>query len=246
MAENNLQSLTINDLRCIIRRWGVKNADDLVKSEIIELIEEIVEERKSDHRDNNNEIMKLKGKKYDILEFFYHEQAVKTSCTVPDIYMENSIHLLLRDPFWVFAYWNVNPLEMENLAGSCPEHELILRVYELEENSSPLSSAVSFFDIPVKKSDRSWYINLSVLDTWYKAALIAVTPEKMTKLCVSNSVFSPGGYWAHHVKELNADKRSLELFFAGTTDHTGHTEDSTVVRKILDELEQEWKGRDHE
>ncbi|MCF7945682.1 MAG: DUF4912 domain-containing protein [Spirochaetia bacterium] len=242
MSEKKLYSLPLEDLRCIVRRWGVKDADSLKRNDIIDLIEEIVEERKSDHRINNNEIMKLKGKKYDILEYFYSENESGELFEIPETYIETSVHLMLRDPFWAYAYWNLNPLDIDQISENHPSFELKLRVFEIDDENTPVNKVKTYFDIPIKAADKSWYINLSKLDTWYAAAVIAVDEGWCSRLCLSNRIFSPGGYWVHHIDELYNDKRALELFHAGSSDNSGHKVDSSVVSVILDELEKEWKG----
>ena len=47
------------------------------------------------------------------------------------------------------------------------------------------------FDIPVKLSDRKWYINLPTTGVGYSLDLIARNGQTDTVLCTSNSVISP-------------------------------------------------------
>jgi hypothetical protein len=83
---------------------------------------------------------------------------------LPPGYGDNRIVLMVRDPYWLHAYWEVNEKRSseikkeigENAFSSAKEH---LRVYDTENWNS--------FDIEVTGGARSWYLKVPVPNRTY-------------------------------------------------------------------------------
>ncbi len=236
--DNKLYGMTVKRLHCIADRLGIKDCETLKRNELVEAIEEALEEIGDERLQRNNEIMRLKGKLYDILDHICPPDDGTCSWVIPEAYHDTSIHLLLRDPFWAFAYWDVNQKELEIVREVHPDLQLKLRAYEFSQPRLPLSQCREYFDISVREHDNSWYINLNHTGCWYTVSLLAEEGEWQEILCSSNQVYSPLGYWTERVEELKRDKRHLELFKLGTSDANGHEVDSILVRSVLSQLEQ--------
>ncbi|HZR45277.1 MAG TPA: DUF4912 domain-containing protein [Candidatus Manganitrophaceae bacterium] len=84
---------------------------------------------------------------------------------IPREYRENRIVLLVRDPEWVYAYWEVTPDAMgeanRRLADS--EARLTLRVYDITE----MKDLTYFWDIEVYQRIGNWYIDVGRPDRTY-------------------------------------------------------------------------------
>ncbi len=236
MADQHLENMSLERLRCIGRRLGIKDDEILDRQELIDAIEEILEERTSDRLRQNNEVMNLKGKKYDLIDDVCSEADGEPFFEIPEGYCETSVHMLLRDPHWAFVYWNLNSKDMETMKEQRGEFELTLRIHEFSHPRLPVTKCRNYFDIPVREEDSSWYVNLLKLGRWYVASLLAGNAEWSEVLASSNEIFSPEGYWVERVEELKADERELMLFHAAVTDYSGHEVDSVLVKSMLDTL----------
>ncbi|MBM3271250.1 MAG: DUF4912 domain-containing protein, partial [Candidatus Sericytochromatia bacterium] len=73
---------------------------------------------------------------------------------LPPSYDENRAVLLVRDPQWAYAYWDLSRTLAESARG---DYRQILRVQEL---SGAAGRPAYFFDVQVPRHARSWYLKL--------------------------------------------------------------------------------------
>lgn len=230
------ESLSLADLRKVAQKEGLKDPEAYDADELIEYLEDI-EEEKLLERLQNNDVMRLKGKKYDIFQK-NGEDETRLEYELPDIYSDTKIVLLLRDPFWAFAYWDIHNLDLMKVKESNPDLELFLRVYELEHPDDDIAEALGSFEIPVQETDTSWYINLPNPSRGYKVELFCDCMENCGEVFLmakSNAVESPGGYWLEHTESLKTQDRELDLLLSGLSDAYGTVTDNPLIEKILTE-----------
>lgn len=84
-------------------------------------------------------------------------------------YDSTEICILLRDPIWIFAFWNFNKKEHKKLLRTHGFVSFFLRVLIFEDENNSVCS--DYFDIDVKPEDRSRYIHLSFQITTTKVEL---------------------------------------------------------------------------
>ena len=107
----------------------------------------------------------------------------------PESYGVNRVRLLVRDPEWVFAYWDVSAETMKGLARSLGERaftlsRLTLRVLD------PVSGGAS--DILLPPGARWWYIRTDVARRTYRAEIGITLPSgEFRQLAESNAVVTP-------------------------------------------------------
>ncbi len=107
----------------------------------------------------------------------------------PESYGVNRVRLLVRDPEWVFAYWDVSPETMKGLARSLGERafklsRLTLRVLD------PVSGGTS--DILLPPGSRWWYIRTDTARRTYRAEIGITLPSgEFRRLAESNAVVTP-------------------------------------------------------
>ena len=107
----------------------------------------------------------------------------------PESYGVNRVRLLVRDPEWVFAYWDVSPETMKGLTRSLGERtfalsRLTLRVLD------PVSGGMS--DILLPQGARWWYIRTDAARRTYRAEIGVTLPSgEFRQLAESNSVVTP-------------------------------------------------------
>lgn len=237
MTDDKFTSLSMEELLVLADREGLKDPEQYAREELIEIIEEIREEKLA-NRLMNNDIMRLKGKKYDIYLDEIGDNPDVQGFPIPDQYPETSIHLLLRDPYWAFAYWELNQHEFQELKEGHEGVNLSLKVYELSHGDTQPDDPRSSFDIPIDEHDASWYINLPHPGSSYLVDLVVQASDGFLEhLSRSNIIESPGGVWLRDPYSLQRDKDAFRLFLAGFSDANGVTTDNILVKEILSEIE---------
>jgi hypothetical protein len=107
----------------------------------------------------------------------------------PESYGQNRIRLLVRDPEWIFAYWDVKPQSLEELARSLGERALALSRLTLRV-VDPLSGGSS--DILLPPGARWWYVRTDTARRTYRAELGVTLPSgEFRRLAESNTVVTP-------------------------------------------------------
>lgn len=107
----------------------------------------------------------------------------------PETYGVNRVRLLVRDPEWIFAYWDVNPAGMKNLGKSLGERALALSRLTLRV-LDPVSGGSS--DILLPPGARWWYIHTDSARRTYRAELGVTLPSgEFRRLAESNTVVTP-------------------------------------------------------
>jgi hypothetical protein len=92
------------------------------------------------------------------------EKAFLTEEELPEGYGDNRVVLMVRDPYWAYAYWEINSRKVEEakrgLKSEFDQSRLILRVYDVTGIDFDGTNAHSFFDIEVPNLLGNWYVNL--------------------------------------------------------------------------------------
>jgi len=88
-----------------------------------------------------------------------HEKA-----RLPERYHDNRVVLMVRDPWWLFCYWDFSNDYIINVVDKIPENQRSglsrsIRVYRNDTSD--------YFDIPVNDAARSWYVNANVPECAY-------------------------------------------------------------------------------
>ena len=107
----------------------------------------------------------------------------------PESYGQNRIRLLVRDQEWIFAYWDVKPDSLEELAKKLGERALALSRLTLRV-VDPVSGGSS--DILLPAGARWWYVRTDSARRTYRAELGVTLPSgEFRRLAESNTVVTP-------------------------------------------------------
>lgn len=86
--------------------------------------------------------------------------AEQTARTLPDNYGDNLIYAMVRDPYWIFVYWELQAYHVDSVLRTLQavkeDTSTILRVYDL----SSCEKGTCFFDIQLQGMVRNWYIHV--------------------------------------------------------------------------------------
>jgi hypothetical protein len=116
---------------------------------------------------------------------------------LPDEYGDTKIVLLVRDPEWVYAYWEVNDDARSQLGfprngNGHQAKRLVLRIYKITDTAWPIDAAHYFFDVEVPSDAKNWYLHLPEADQQWCAELGLVdSNDKFVTICRSNVIMTP-------------------------------------------------------
>ncbi|OGW99761.1 MAG: hypothetical protein A3I73_06320 [Omnitrophica bacterium RIFCSPLOWO2_02_FULL_45_16] len=115
----------------------------------------------------------------------------------PPGYGDNKIVSMARDPWWIFAYWEIRHDKEEDIVrsikgdGDVPAKS-ILRVYDVTDVNFNGKNAHSYFDIDLKGPANSWYINVGSPDrSWIVDIGVVTKKGNFYLLARSNTAKTP-------------------------------------------------------
>lgn len=115
----------------------------------------------------------------------------------PPGYGDNKIVILIRDPWWLFAYWEIRHDKEEDIVrkirsdGDDPLKS-VLRIYDVTDINFNGRNANSSFDIDLKGLANNWYINVGSPDrSWLVDIGIVTKKGSFYVLARSNTVKTP-------------------------------------------------------
>ncbi|MCM8783620.1 MAG: DUF4912 domain-containing protein [Candidatus Omnitrophica bacterium] len=116
--------------------------------------------------------------------------------TFPRAYGDTKIVLLVRDPWWLHAYWEINREKEEELRKKLGDlyarSKYLLRVYDITDIIFDGTNAHSYFDIEINGGADNWYIEVGKPNRSWCVDLGLLTPDKKFFLvCRSNVVRTP-------------------------------------------------------
>ncbi len=83
---------------------------------------------------------------------------------LPEGYGDNRIVLMVRDPFWLFTYWEIRKDAFDKVRNAlgilAHSAKIVLRVYDVTDIIFNGTNAHKHFDSEVPGSARSWYVNV--------------------------------------------------------------------------------------
>jgi len=115
----------------------------------------------------------------------------------PPGYGDNRIVIMTRDPWWIFAYWEITKQKEEEVKAQIAQKgflplKSILRVYDIPERGFNGGNANNFFDIDLTGLANNWYINVGTPNrSWIVDIGILTTNNEFFFLARSNCVRTP-------------------------------------------------------
>jgi hypothetical protein len=115
--------------------------------------------------------------------------------TISNQYGDNKIVLLVRDPWWLFAYWEVTAQREEEVRreiehANLKKEKTVLRVYDTTGTNPEKANA--YFDIELNFFADQWYIDVgSPNRDWVVDIGIRTTQGRFFTLARSNRVRTP-------------------------------------------------------
>ncbi|MCL6612773.1 MAG: DUF4912 domain-containing protein [Peptococcaceae bacterium] len=100
---------------------------------------------------------------------------------LPRLYGVDRLVLLVRDPYWLYAYWEVSATRMEEISAkygpAWNASRAVLRVYDVTGINFDGSNANSFFDCSLNEYADSWHINVPGANRTYCVDMGRLFPD---------------------------------------------------------------------
>ena len=204
LTRSYLDTLSTDDLSALAKRLGLDLPEDLNRVFIItELLDASAEEDEEEERDNLRE-----------------ETFAPSSDGLPSGYNETFIGVLLRDPVWAYAFWEIKAADREAHQSSARFEGYGLRVTMLAGPKGPVKG--DSFSVAVGAGDDAWYLCLPSGAGWYRIELICSIGAEERTLALSNPLWVPRGALSPSPEGSGADRaegaRSAILALSGIDD----------------------------
>lgn len=192
-----LEGLPGEALRRLARGEGIEVPDDVERILLVDLLLEVLEDKLAE-QDSQNGSVRLQQAKYDLscIEGLGDDWGGEVGF-FPLHYNETRIVLMLRDPFWAFAYWDIRGGTLRNIKKEHEADGVFLRVLKMRLPSTVLDS----FDIPVGVNDSSRYVNIPEQDALYAVELVLQGKTWEKSLIRSNCIRVPRAVYTGGILE---------------------------------------------
>lgn len=169
----------------------------------------------------------------DIPESFAPQpQPVRPYNNLPERYGDNLIIALVRDPYWIFAYWETNEQKIQEIVSKYAlpfweEVQHILRVYDTTDLFFNGYNAHYHFDIPISHFlSASWHIEVGQPNRTYCIERGLILPNgQYVPLARSNFVTTPANAVSHLIDEqwmlLSESEQKLYQYLEQMSHETG-------------------------
>ncbi|MGI8905599.1 MAG: DUF4912 domain-containing protein [Candidatus Sumerlaeaceae bacterium] len=135
----------------------------------------------------------------DVREHYFQEHRggpppAPAARELPNEYGDTKIVLLVRDPEWVYAYWEINDAKREELKLSRNGHDrrTVIRLYKITARNWPSEGAHYFFDLDVSPYALNWYIKLpEPAQQWCAELGVFDEHNSYISICRSNTIGTP-------------------------------------------------------
>ncbi len=238
MTRTRLETMNAEALQSLASQYGIDLPRKTDRESLIDTIFEAFEEMRLERDSDNNNAIRIEEKKYGVQYDEADNSEEDEPEELPATYNETRIVVMLRDPAWAFAYWDLKESHDKKYRRNPDFHGMLIRVYELAEPTEDRSAIVDSFDIPVQLSDSRWYINLPEQDTHYRLELIARHAEGEDVLAQSNIVSVPKGYFAD---DSSASFQEDAIIALSGIEHLGVSPfGNRIPQRILAHLDQQY------
>lgn len=241
MTRERLSALSDQNLIALAKREGICIDETALtgahREELIDEILEALEEDRAERLAVNNSAMRSKSHKYDIFMDEELECREGEIFGIPERYNETRIVLMLRDPLWAFAYWDIQDVRLAALQEEPFYEGLFLRVYEFSSAIPSRDHVIDYFDIPVRESDDSWYISLPKPGGFFCVDLRCKSLHGESLLCRSNMIKSPLGYIAENKEDLLSSPDQMKVLLSGLWDFQGEPGEERIPQRVMQILD---------
>lgn len=126
-----------------------------------------------------------------------HRASIEEQFSIPTGYGDDRIVLMVKDPWWLYAYWEIQPgteraARSQLLPNEVPGLQSILRVHDVTGVDFPAQPANRSFDVSLSGLATNWYIHTNSPDREFIVDIgILARTGRFLLLARSNRVAAP-------------------------------------------------------
>lgn len=188
MTKERLHSFSYEQLIEICNRSKVLVTPGVDKETLVTILIDAYEEDRVEREELNNLAIQMESRKFSISQDEEIDLGMDDDLELPLRYNDTAIQILLRDPSWIFCYWDLEERKARDIQSKPGFGGLLLRVVELTSGEYAEENILDYFDIPIKPVDFRRYVNLPSEDTWYCAEIRAILEDKDYLVVRSNII----------------------------------------------------------
>ncbi len=214
LSKQYLESISTEELLKISEIYGLFIPDNLDRNFIIQELLELAENDEEEKEKSSIVLSKfIEEKEADDVEIDDIElcASAKGSKKMKISYSSTEIHLLLRDPMWLFAFWDFSKTDFKKITTDLNFDTFILRVFLFKENNK--KEPYDYYDIEIGTNDRSRYFYLSFDDVLTRVAIFArYNDQSINLVSQSNCVNLRRSNIPQKLCAINNDSFSIEEY----------------------------------
>ena len=167
-------------------------------------------------------------------------EAVAWGFAIPSGYGDHRIVLMVKDPWWLYTYWEIRPSIERQVRDQLAPEEIsglrsILRVYDVTDRDFPHAPAHAWFDITLSGLASSWYIQTNAPNRSFLIDIGLLTRTgRFLMLARSNRVTTPRFGPSDVLDEawMSLDEEYWKLF--GLTAGVGMGSSPSALRALIE------------
>lgn len=178
----------MNVLLDLSRKENLSVDSDATREDLVEELLEAYEEDRRERETLQNLILKIEESKFSTFPTESPALSFQKEPILPDFYDETSVSIVLRDPSWAMALWEIRRKDLDSWTHEPSFRGLSLRVLEYADQNG---GALTFFPIPVPEGAGCRYLHLPTPMRWYSLELHVNFDRESRVLASSPRVLAP-------------------------------------------------------
>jgi hypothetical protein len=175
------------------------------------------------------------------------EEHISRNIPLPSGYGKDRIVAMVRDPWWVFAYWEITPQNEQSIRERISQmgqnfDRSVLRIYDITGVANfDGSNAKNHFDITLKDLTRNWYVDVGAPAKRWCIEIGMLTKEGSFYSLAKSNVISTPRFGMSDVLDAEwmlSDEEYYWLF--GVSGGFGIGKSSLEMRELFKKRLEEW------
>jgi uncharacterized protein len=202
MTTAELKNRTVRDLASMAKRKKVPGWHSMKKQELVEaLLQQAKSEKTSPHGTDGSRLPAPNGRASQRIEEIKTRLAEAKDLTFRSVTEENDtakdrLVVMVRDPYWLHAYWELNRRSVERAKVALGQYwhgaKPVVRVYEVLRDGTTTSIRQPIRDVEVHGGVNNWYLDVYNPPKSYQLDIGYLAPGgKFFCLARSNVVNTP-------------------------------------------------------
>ncbi len=212
LSKKYLESISTDELLKVAEIYGLFIPNNLdrhfIIQELLELGETDEEESKEKTAITLSRLIE-ESESEDEIDDLDDIMDIKKSKKMKISYSSTEVHLLLRDPMWLFAFWDFSKNEFKKIREDLNFETFFLRVFLFKENNK--EDPYDYYDIEIDSADRSRYFYLSFDDILTRVAIyVRYADQNISLISQSNCIYLKRSNIEDKLCKINNADTSIE------------------------------------